>query len=212
LLIKVLIYEKPQARGTWEPHAKPGWYLGQAMHHNRCYRVWVKSSRSERITDTLAWLPSKLRMPVPLPADRIYWAAQDLTEALLASTSCTSPGLPDHATAALTTLTEIFAHFLEPPVVSTLSRVHNLVNPPPTGPMLDNNKFAPLLTVDNAPMAQPPRVVPAPVPNTLQPPTVRWIKDNAPTVQPLRVVPAHAQVPNPTQPRGWCQLLCPIQL
>jgi hypothetical protein len=81
------------------------------MHHYRCYRVWVKSSRPERITDTLAWLPSKLRMPVPLPADRIYRAAQDLTAALLASTSFTSPGLPDHATAALTTLTEIFANF-----------------------------------------------------------------------------------------------------
>jgi hypothetical protein len=75
--IKVLVHDKPQVRGTWAPHASPGLYLGPAMNHYRCYRVWMRTTRSERITDTLAWLPSKLRMPVPLPADRVYRAAQN---------------------------------------------------------------------------------------------------------------------------------------
>jgi hypothetical protein len=38
--IKVMIHEKPPVRGTWQPHAVPGWYLGPAMLHYRCYRVW----------------------------------------------------------------------------------------------------------------------------------------------------------------------------
>lgn len=37
----VLIHEKLAKRGTWSPHAVPGWYLGPAPHHYRCYRVWA---------------------------------------------------------------------------------------------------------------------------------------------------------------------------
>jgi hypothetical protein len=62
--MKVIIHEKPSVSGTWAPHAVPGWYLGPSMHHYRCYRVWARQSRAERITDTLTWLPHKLHMPI----------------------------------------------------------------------------------------------------------------------------------------------------
>ena len=38
---KVTVHEKPDARGTWSPHAVPAWYTGPAMHHYQCYRVWA---------------------------------------------------------------------------------------------------------------------------------------------------------------------------
>ena len=60
---RVLVHEKPSLRGTWSPHAVDGWYLGPAMLHNRCYRVWILETTSERIADTVVWFPTKVSMP-----------------------------------------------------------------------------------------------------------------------------------------------------
>ena len=38
---RVLVHEKPTVHATWALHAVDGWYLGPAMHHYRCYRVWL---------------------------------------------------------------------------------------------------------------------------------------------------------------------------
>jgi hypothetical protein len=57
---RVLIHEKPDLRNTWSPHAVDGWYTGPAMKHYRCYRVWVTETASERVTETVVWLPSKV--------------------------------------------------------------------------------------------------------------------------------------------------------
>ena len=51
---KVMVHEKPMDRETWAPHASEAWYTGPAMHHYRCYKVWVWETRAERISDTLA--------------------------------------------------------------------------------------------------------------------------------------------------------------
>jgi hypothetical protein len=50
---RVLVHEKPSVRGTWAPHAVDGWYIGPAMKHYRCHRVWIWETRAERIADTL---------------------------------------------------------------------------------------------------------------------------------------------------------------
>ena len=36
---KVLVHEKSVQRGTWYPHGKEGWYLGNSLEHYRCYRT-----------------------------------------------------------------------------------------------------------------------------------------------------------------------------
>ena len=57
------VHEKPTVCTTWAPHAVDSWYLNPAMHHYRCYRVWIWETSAERITDTLAWLPTRVKMP-----------------------------------------------------------------------------------------------------------------------------------------------------
>ena len=37
----VLIHEKPDDRKSWAPHGVKGYYIGPALHHYRCYRVWA---------------------------------------------------------------------------------------------------------------------------------------------------------------------------
>ena len=59
----VIIHEKPTIRQTWAPHGTDGWYVGPALHHYQCYRVWVPRTHAERIVDTISFFPK----PSPYP-------------------------------------------------------------------------------------------------------------------------------------------------
>lgn len=47
--IKVLVHEMPTYRGTWEEHAKEGWYIGPAKEHYQCYKILMKKTKGIRI-------------------------------------------------------------------------------------------------------------------------------------------------------------------
>jgi hypothetical protein len=96
-------------RGSWDPRAIDAWYLGPALKHYRCYRVWVWGTKSEHVADMLAWFPTKVQMPTVSSLDLVLAAAHDLIEAL----QHPSPGSPlapttDSQTAALKQLADIF--------------------------------------------------------------------------------------------------------
>lgn len=59
----VMAHVKPGARESWAPHAVDAWYLGPATDHYRCYGVWVRSTKHERVTDTVTWLPKTFPLP-----------------------------------------------------------------------------------------------------------------------------------------------------
>ena len=79
---KVLIHDKPSARGSWAPHGVLGFYLGPSKHHYRCFDVWSVETQSIRITDTVAWLLEKVSLPNIGPHDKALAAIKDLTTAL----------------------------------------------------------------------------------------------------------------------------------
>ena len=112
---RVLVHEKPSLRGTWSPHAVDGWYLGPAMLHYRCYRVWILETTSERIADTVVWFLTKVSMPKSSSTDGAIAAARDLTNALL-HPSPASPLSPtsDCQHAALQQLSTIFNEITDP--------------------------------------------------------------------------------------------------
>ena len=95
---KVIIHENPTSRPPWLPHGVDGWYLGPAMEHYCCYRVWARDTRSERIPDTLAWFPALVEMPKTSLADAALIAAQQLTAALRNPSPATplAPILDEH--------------------------------------------------------------------------------------------------------------------
>ena len=121
---KLIVHEKPQSRLAWSPHGIDGWYLGPAMHHYRCYRVWTKYTRSERIADTLTCFPTLVEMPKTSSADAAVVAAQQLTAALRNPSPATPLALLfDEHRAALNQLSGIFdnlksKHNSAPPRVS----------------------------------------------------------------------------------------------
>jgi hypothetical protein len=79
---KIIAHEKPGKRRTWAPHGKHGYSLGPAMHHYRCQNVYISSTASERIVDTLEFFPHNYQMPQLSSTDRLIMAAKDMTDAL----------------------------------------------------------------------------------------------------------------------------------
>jgi hypothetical protein len=64
------------------PHDQPGYSLGREMHHYRCQNVYITSTASERIVDTLEFFPHNSPMPQLYSADRLIMAANDMEDAL----------------------------------------------------------------------------------------------------------------------------------
>jgi hypothetical protein len=80
--MRVVIHVKPSARGSWDTHGVEGFYIGPAMEHYRCYKVWALKTGALRVTDSLAWHPELLHMPGSSPMEALLAAITDLTNAL----------------------------------------------------------------------------------------------------------------------------------
>jgi hypothetical protein len=78
----IIGHEKPSQRRTSVPHGHPGYSLGPAMHHYRCQNVYISSTASEHIVDTLEFFPHNSPMPQLSSTDRILMAANDMADAL----------------------------------------------------------------------------------------------------------------------------------
>jgi hypothetical protein len=105
----IIAHEKPSQRRTWAPHGQPVYSLGPAMNHYRFQNVYITSTASERIVDTLEFPPHNSPMPQLSSTERVLMAAQDMTDAL----KHPHPDVPfatigDETIMALTTLATIF--------------------------------------------------------------------------------------------------------
>ena len=78
----VIVHKKLATHKTWAPHTSESWYLGPAIHHYRCYRVWVWEIKAERISNMLAWHPTNVDTSIPGFTDRAIATATDLISAL----------------------------------------------------------------------------------------------------------------------------------
>lgn len=78
----ILVHEKPTERRSWAPHAVDAWYVGPSMKHYRCFRTWVWSTRKERITDTVTWIPTQVKFPYPTPQQTILDSTNKIIIAL----------------------------------------------------------------------------------------------------------------------------------
>jgi hypothetical protein len=106
---KIIAHEKPVKRRAWAPHGQHGYSLGPAIHHYRCQNVYISTTASERIVDTLEFFPHNYQMPQLSSTDRLLMAAKDMMDAL----QNPHPKVPfasvgDDTIAALTDLAAIF--------------------------------------------------------------------------------------------------------
>ena len=71
----IVIHDKPDARGTWQVHGTPGYYLGPSLLHYRTHRCLSSHTGRERYADTVAWFPELLTPPTKPSADEVLHAA-----------------------------------------------------------------------------------------------------------------------------------------
>ena len=127
---RCIAHEKSSQRGTWAPHGQPGWYVGAAPEHYRCYQIYIPKTQGTRICDTVEFFPTHCTMPHVTANDAAIYAANDLITAL------TKPQ-PPHSflslgkeqLAALQKLANIFQRAVNKPPMSAPG-VPDLTPPP----------------------------------------------------------------------------------
>jgi hypothetical protein len=78
----VQLHERSERRGSWAMNAIDAWYLRTSDEHYRCHVIFVKHSRSERISDTVHFKHKHITIPTVTPEDTIVKCLNDLTQAL----------------------------------------------------------------------------------------------------------------------------------
>ena len=78
----VQMHDKPNNRTTWAPHAIDGWYINTSPDHYRCFTIFNKETRAERVSDTVFFKHKYLTQPTVTPKDAIMMAAKQLAKAL----------------------------------------------------------------------------------------------------------------------------------
>jgi hypothetical protein len=153
---KIIAHENPAKRRTWDP----------AMHHYRCQNVYITTTASERIVDTLEYFPHNYPMPQFSSTDRLLRAAQYMTDAF----QNPHPDVPfasvgDDTIAALADLAAIFKLKLQPtpshaPPASPTKVAQLPINIPSTMPAARQTRSQTTIlipAIPNGPL--PPRVV-----------------------------------------------------
>jgi hypothetical protein len=95
--------------------------LGPAMHNYRSQNVYITSTASERILDTLEFVPHNSPMPQISSTDRLLMAAHDMNDAL----KHPHPDVPfstigDETITALTTLEAILKNKFKKPLAPVI--------------------------------------------------------------------------------------------
>ncbi|KAL7481782.1 hypothetical protein ACHAW6_007457 [Cyclotella cf. meneghiniana] len=73
---------KPGKRKSFGEHLADGWYLGTSPEHYRCHIVFVKTTRSKRITGTIFFKHKYITQPTVTPANAIVTAYHNLMAAI----------------------------------------------------------------------------------------------------------------------------------
>ena len=79
---KALIYDDPDSRASWAPHATDGYYVGPAVDHYQCLRFYIPATQRFRFADTWRLYPTHCLIPVASQHDLSIAAAEDLLASL----------------------------------------------------------------------------------------------------------------------------------
>ncbi len=173
----VQIHERSERRGSWAMNSVNGWYLRTSDEHYRCHEVYVKHTRSTRISDTIHFKHKHITAPLLTPEDTIVKAMSDLTEALRERRN--TKGVMEHE--ALQKLDELMNKIPIPQTTRTQSTTKRRVTFDPTTKPAAEMQQTPTVCIETStPRVQeimpPPRVQETPTPRVqeiMPPPRVQ---------------------------------------
>lgn len=124
---KCIISEDPKTRGTWDVHGKDAIFIGPALEHYCCYKVYVPTTHAERIGDSVEFFLAYTKMPAISSQDIVAHSAEQLSNALQHA----HPATPYHQLGAkqiqaLQQLAEIFKT-----MTNTGNNTYKEYEPPP---------------------------------------------------------------------------------
>ena len=67
---------------SWDQHAVNAFYIGPAMDHYRCYKVYVPSTNGEQIASTVKFQPHHYQAPEFTKEEAITEAIENLTSTI----------------------------------------------------------------------------------------------------------------------------------
>ena len=183
---KVVVHVKPKERNSWDQHGRDGWYIGPALEHYRCVRVYIPTTRAEVDSDTVQFFQHDTPLPQTTTADFLKQAAADIV-ALLKNRQEFLPNLQagDETLQALQQVAELLNRADEPP--------HH--TPPTTPP--EPTSQSPLLPPTLAPetRVEPSSTSPQPTPASLPRVETQINATSHQLMQNLKNIGKH---PNPT--------------
>ena len=91
--IKIVAHSKPATRGSWELQGENGFYVGPALMHYRCIKCYFPKHRSERVCDTVEFIPHVVPVPETNLEDFLRQAAGDIVHLLTQPPSNLYPSL-----------------------------------------------------------------------------------------------------------------------
>jgi hypothetical protein len=71
-------FESRDRRGTWAEQTTNGWYIGTSNEHYQCHKIYVKKTRSVRISDTVFFKHKYITPPTLTQVDTIVKAIDAL--------------------------------------------------------------------------------------------------------------------------------------
>ncbi len=78
----VQIHKRSEKRGSWAFNSIDGWYLCTSPEHYQSHVLYVKKTRSERISDTVHFKHKYIAQPALTPEDTVVKVLNDLTNTL----------------------------------------------------------------------------------------------------------------------------------
>jgi hypothetical protein len=72
----------PEQRTSFGSHSLDSWHIGSSADHYRAYKVFMRETRAERVTDTIVFKHKKITNPAVSAADVIAATAAKLTDAI----------------------------------------------------------------------------------------------------------------------------------
>ena len=79
---EVQVHEKTDKRGTWAFHSVDGWYLNTSNEHYRVHNCHIKSTKSERLSDTVHLKHKNITNPEITPLDKLMNAIANCKAAI----------------------------------------------------------------------------------------------------------------------------------
>ena len=106
---KVVLHSKPTQRKSWAFHGEQGWYIGPAVQHYRCLRVYIPKTHAERITDTVQIIPKVIPIPNATLESHLTRTADDLLHLLQNKKDVVAPVQDDNVQGALIKIAQLLS-------------------------------------------------------------------------------------------------------